>query len=102
MMRLPTIGLSRPPSAPGGGVISVKTASESPENPCQTSSPRIATSQPSPSSVAPIAKDRPHDAVAAAARGVEGVLMASPDPALDARQHVARGCQHDEGDDEQD
>ena len=33
-MRLPTIGLSSPPAAPGGGVISVKTASESPENPC--------------------------------------------------------------------
>jgi hypothetical protein len=28
--------------------------------------------------------------------------MASPDPPLDAHQHVARRRQHDEGDDEQD
>ena len=55
-MRLPMIGLSSPPSAPGGGVISVKTASERPENPCQNNSPRITTSQPSPSRVAPTAR----------------------------------------------
>ena len=30
IIRLPMIGLSRPPAAPGGGVISVNTASESP------------------------------------------------------------------------
>ena len=42
-MRLPTIGLSSPPSAPGGGVISVNTASDSPENPCQNS---VAQDQP--------------------------------------------------------
>ena len=33
MIRLPMIGLSRPPAAPGGGVISVKTASERPLKP---------------------------------------------------------------------
>ena len=57
MIRLPMIGLSRPPSEPGGGVISVKTASESPESPCHSSSQRISTSQPSPNNVA--ANDRP-------------------------------------------
>ena len=57
MIRLPTMALSRPPSAPGGGVISVKTASDSPLNPSHSSTPRITTSQPSPSSVAP--NDRP-------------------------------------------
>ena len=33
IIRLPMIGLSSPPADPGGGVISVKTASESPLRP---------------------------------------------------------------------
>jgi ABC-type dipeptide/oligopeptide/nickel transport system ATPase subunit len=52
----PTMGLSSPPSAPGGGVISVKTASESPLNPSHKSTTRMTISQPTPSSVA--ASDR--------------------------------------------
>ena len=52
MIRLPTIGLSRPPAAPGGGVISVKTASDRPPRPFQSSTPRISTSQPRPNAVA--------------------------------------------------
>ncbi len=51
-MRLPTIGLSRPPAAPGGGVICVNTASDSPLKPCHNSAARIKTSQPRPKSVA--------------------------------------------------
>ena len=33
MIRLPMMALSRPPAAPGGGVFSVKTASERPPMP---------------------------------------------------------------------
>jgi hypothetical protein len=51
-IRLPMIGLSRPPSAPGGGVISVKTLSENPPMPSHSSTPRMRTSQPSPNRVA--------------------------------------------------
>ena len=46
------IALSRPPVEPGGGVISVKTASERPPKPFHSSTPRISTSQPSPNAVA--------------------------------------------------
>ena len=35
-IRLPMIGLSRPPAPPGGGVISVNTASDSPPTPFTT------------------------------------------------------------------
>ena len=55
-IRLPMIGLSRPPSAPGGGVISVNTFSDRPPTPSHSSTPRISTSQPSPNAVA--ANDR--------------------------------------------
>ena len=55
-IRLPTIGLSSPPAAPGGGVISVNTLSESPLSPSHSNSPRISTSQPRPNAVA--ANDR--------------------------------------------
>ena len=56
-IRLPMIGLSRPPAAPGGGVISVKTRSESPLKPSQSSTPSTSTSQPRPKTVAP--NDKP-------------------------------------------
>jgi len=52
MSRLPTMGLSRPPAPPGGGVISVNTCSETPLNPSQSSTPRMSTSQPTPNSAA--------------------------------------------------
>ena len=51
-MRLPKIGLSRPPAEPGGGVISVKTATDKPLKPFHNSAPRISTSQPRPITVA--------------------------------------------------
>ncbi len=66
MTRLPTIGLSRPPAEPGGGVISVNTASDSPLKPFQNSTARISTSQDRPNAVARIG-ERHGDAVAAAA-----------------------------------
>ena len=69
-IRLPTIGLSRPPAAPGGGVISVKTASDSPLKPSHSSAPRISTSQPSPNERRGERQGH-HDAVAAPAAGVE-------------------------------
>ncbi len=50
--RLPMIALSSPPVEPGGGVISVKTASERPLKPSYSSTPRISTSQPRPKAVA--------------------------------------------------
>ena len=52
MIRLPMIGLSRPPAAPGGGVISVKTLSDRPLKPSQSRMPRISASQPRPTRVA--------------------------------------------------
>ena len=51
-IRLPMMALSRPPAEPGGGVISVNTASESPLKPSYSSTPRISTSQPRPNAVA--------------------------------------------------
>ena len=53
-IRLPTMGFSKPPAPPGGGVISVKTASESPPTPFTTSTVRIKTSQVKPKTAAPI------------------------------------------------
>src|SRR5262249_39260900 len=103
-MRLPTIGLSRPPAEPGGGVISVNTASDRPEKPSHNRAPRMSTSQPRPTAVAASAstlamalrRRRPwyRDCASASA-------MPSPNPALDAQQQVARDRQHDESDDEQ-
>ena len=55
-MRLPIIGLSSPPLAPGGGVICVKTAGDKPLKPFHSSAPRIRTSQPRPKAVAASAK----------------------------------------------
>jgi hypothetical protein len=52
MIRLPTIALSKPPTAPGGGVISVKTRNERPPKPSQNTTPRISASQDSPTKVA--------------------------------------------------
>src|SRR5262249_36110509 len=100
-IRLPTMGLSSPPSEPGGGVISVKTASESPLNPSHKSTTRITISQPSPSSVA--ASER-LSMMPLRRRRAAGRLrfMASSDPALDAQQHVACDREHDEGNDEED
>ena len=48
MMRLPTIGFSRPPALPGGGVISVKTAALRPLKPFQNSAPRMSASMARP------------------------------------------------------
>ena len=58
IIRLPMIGLSNPPAEPGGGVISVNTASESPLKPSHSSTARISTSQERPNAVARIGK--PH------------------------------------------
>ena len=52
MTMLPMIGLSRPPAEPGGGVISVNTASDRPLKPFQNSTARISTSQERPKAVA--------------------------------------------------
>ena len=52
IIRLPAIGLSRPPAEPGGGVICVNTASDRPLKPCHSSSARMSTSQSSPNAVA--------------------------------------------------
>src|SRR4029077_14514126 len=127
--RLPMIGLSKPPSAPGGGVISVKTLSDRPLKPSYSSTPRISTSQPRPKSVAP--SDRPIAMPLRLRRALYRVLCtrlslcacsfptpgahpgsgsrtcfwgscASADPPLEPQQHVARASEHDEGDDEQD
>src|SRR5262249_35107209 len=98
--RLPTIGLSSPPPEPGGGVISVKTDRESPENPSHSSTVRMTTSHPSPSAVA--ASERPITSLLGRRRARYRRFMASPDAPLDAQQQITRNRQHDEGDDEQD
>src|SRR4029079_3906921 len=94
------MALSRPPADPGGGVISVKTASERPLKPSYSSTPRISTSQPRPKAVA--ASDSTMVMVFLRRRTAERFAIGSPDPLVDARQHVARAGEHDEGDDEQD
>src|SRR6516225_11065308 len=98
-MRLPAIGLSSPPAEPGGGVISVNTANESPLNPCQSRAPRISTSHPSPNSVA--ASERAMAIWLRRRRAEYRRFMALSDPALDLQQHEAGGSQHNEGDDKQ-
>ncbi len=45
MIKLPAIAFKRPPALPGGGVICVKTANDSPANPFQKSTARIRNSQ---------------------------------------------------------
>ena len=69
-IRLPTMALSRPPAAPGGGVISVKTASESPLTPVPQ---QRAEDQHQPAEAERGGGERQdhRDRVAAAAGGVE-------------------------------
>src|SRR3546814_10148046 len=52
--RLPTMALRRPPAAPGGGVISVKTSSDRPPKPSYSRVPRISTSTKIPTAAAKI------------------------------------------------
>jgi hypothetical protein len=56
-IRLPTMALARPPALPGGGVISVKMASDRPPTPFQRSVAKTITSHAAPKAVA--ATDRP-------------------------------------------
>ena len=101
--RLPMIGLSRPPAAPGGGVISVKTRKREAAE-ALVEQRAEDQRQPAEAERGRGERQRHGDDVAAAAAGVERVasVIASPDPPLDAHQHVAGGGEHDEGDDEQD
>ena len=46
------MAFNRPPAAPGGGVFSVNTESDSPPMPSNSRMPRISTSQPRPKAVA--------------------------------------------------
>ena len=52
MKRLPRIAFKRPPSLPGGGVILVNSASDSPPTPACSSVHRIQPSQNRPNSMA--------------------------------------------------
>src|ERR1700686_2139667 len=98
-IRLPMIGLSSPPAAPGGGVISVNTLGESPLNPSHSNTPRIKASHPNPNTVA--ATDRTIATPLRRRRRAYSLFMALTDPPLDAQQHVARRGEHDEGDTEE-
>src|SRR5690349_6309021 len=104
MIRLPTMAFKRPPSAPGGGVISENTLSDSPLNPCHSRTPRISTSQPSPIAVA--ASDRILRIPSLRRRAPKslsiGAFLGSPDPPFDAQQQVAHDRQHREDDAEED
>src|SRR5260221_11211399 len=94
-IRLPMMVLSSRPAAPGGGVISVNTLGESPLSPFHNSSQRISTSQPRPNAVA--TSDRPIAIPLRRRRAAYSLFMALTDPPLDAKQHIARRGQHDEG-----
>ena len=54
---LPKMALSRPPSLPGGGVISVNTAPDRPPMPFHSRLARISRSAPRPSAAAPTHSD---------------------------------------------
>src|SRR6202008_582517 len=98
-IRLPTMGFSKPPAAPGGGVISVNTRSDRPLNPSHSNVPRIQASALNPTNVAP--NDSVRTIALARRRALYILSMALPDFPLDAQQHVARNGEHDEGDEEQ-
>src|ERR1700722_12162190 len=83
---LPTIGLSNPPAAPGGGVISVNTLRESPLTPFHNNSPRISTSQPRPKAVA--ANDSPSAIPLRRRRAAGSLFLALAAPPLDTHHHV--------------
>jgi hypothetical protein len=53
--RLPTIAFRSPPALPGGGVISVKTSSDSPPTPFTTRTNKISTSHVRPKPAAAMA-----------------------------------------------
>src|SRR5690348_12631716 len=97
--RLPTIGLSSPPSDPGGGVICVNTASEIPPIPFHNSTPKITTSHARPNAVA--ASDRAI-ATVLRRRRVSNSAISGSRPRIEPHQHQACRCQHDERDEEQD
>src|SRR5689334_16577402 len=99
MIRLPTIGLSKPPLLPGGGVICVKTLTERPATPFHTSVPRMSTSHKRPKAAAPM--ERPSQRRFLLRRR-EYIFIASPRLHFHARKHVAGECEHDEGDHKQD
>src|SRR5581483_6391098 len=99
-IRLPKIGLSSPPAAPGGGVISVKTRSDNPLKPSQNSTPRISTSQPSPMKVA--ATDSDSAIALRRRRAAYSAVMSRRGLSLDPQQQIADATQNDQGDDEQD
>ena len=102
MIRLPTIALSSPPSAPGGGVISVKT--------CQRQAAEALPQQDAEDQHQPAeAEGRGGAATGPIAiplrrrrRGVERVHGAHPIRRSMRSKQVARNRQHDEGDDEED
>src|ERR1044072_3084659 len=103
--RLPMIGLSRPPACPGGGVISVNTASDSPPKPFPNRTPRIPTGQRRPSRLAASARTCAVELLRRrAAYKLEFMLCAMmlTDPPFDAGEQEAGDREHDEGDDEQD
>src|SRR5690348_5323565 len=97
--RLPTIGLSRPPAAPGGGVISVKTASDRPPTPSHSRTPRMSTSQVRPNTVAAMASPA---ATWLRRRRRSYSAMSGSRPRVEAHDQIARQGQHDEGDEKQD
>ena len=110
MIRLPTMALSRPPSAPGGGVISVKTDERQAADALATAG--CPGSGPARPGRRPWRRQRQGhgDGVAAAAAGVERLSVAAmasvmaliPSCCCEAQQHERAMRQHDEGDDEQD
>src|SRR3974390_2485927 len=110
MIRLPTIGLSRPPSDPGGGVVSVNTFKHKPPRPREQRRPEEAGEPAETDRGRPERQDE-DDAVGDAAtpiearraavldthHGAHGAHWRSPDPALDPQQQVAGRRENDEG-----
>ena len=97
----PMIGFRSPPALPGGGVISVKTESESPAKPCQEE--RAEDDNQPGETESGRSKTKGHgDRVRAASAGEAGFHGSVPLPAFHLHEHVARRGKHDEGDDEED
>src|SRR5690606_5079561 len=99
---LPTIAFSRPPvSLPGGGVISVNSATEKPPNPRLNTVQRIHASQNRPNAMA--ASDRPSARLLVALRCSSRLTAASHGAFVlrQTQQHPLRQRKHEHGDEEE-
>src|SRR5579885_3351813 len=100
---LPKKALARPPSAPGGGVISVNSAGVWAAMPLPSAVHRIQTSQNRPNAVASRARPSARKFLARRRRyrRADGVATSAALLARELHQHPLGDCEHQEGDHEQ-